>query len=273
MTLVKMKLPVFGSAESEYVPCFKLRRADDETDEQFVKAVEKAATLLLGDITDKEYLSRRAIGGTMPRLNRVFEEMKVHYGERKVREKVLRSVEAKAAKAAGTAAAVQATAQAESRKRKGAEPSKAPRKKVKSGRGSKVAASEEAAESAHGDTGGTQRSAEANQSEASVVRPDVDLMDGWYHSCGACYFSASARGCSTDACVLSGDSSGSSAAEANAASSTSASEEMPTEVDGCSAKTPRADELEAESEERSRGKTVVEPPLVFAATSDEALEG
>lgn len=88
MTLVKMKLLVFGSEDGEYVPCFKLRRAEDETDEEFVEAVEKSATLLLGDISEKEYLSRRAIG------------------ERKVPEKVLRSVEAKAAKAASTAVAL-----------------------------------------------------------------------------------------------------------------------------------------------------------------------
>lgn len=66
------------------------------------------------------------------------------------------------------------------------------------------------------------------------------------------------------------------------AASTSVSEEMSTEVDGRSAKTPQAEELEVESEDRSlelsRAKTVVElphpsAPLVFEAPSDEALEG
>lgn len=114
MSLVKMKLPVFGSEEGEFVPCFKLCRSEDETDEEFVKAIEKGATMLLGEISDKEYLSRRAIGGTMSRLNRVFEEMKVQYGEWKVPDKVIRSIEAKAAKAASATAAQQATVQAES---------------------------------------------------------------------------------------------------------------------------------------------------------------
>ena len=54
---------------------------------------------ILGEISKREYLSHRAIGGTMPQLNQVFEEMKVKYEDRKVPEKILKSVEDKAMKA------------------------------------------------------------------------------------------------------------------------------------------------------------------------------
>lgn len=82
------------------------------------------------------------------------------------------------AKAAGTTVALQAMVQAKSRKRKGAETSKAPGKKVKSGRGSKVATSKEVAESVHVESGDAQQNTEANLSKVSVVRPDVHLMAG-----------------------------------------------------------------------------------------------
>ena len=66
MTLVKMKLPVFGSEDGEFSPCFYIERAADETDEEFIAEVETSASLIIGEISKKEYLSRRVIGGTMP---------------------------------------------------------------------------------------------------------------------------------------------------------------------------------------------------------------
>jgi hypothetical protein len=56
--------------------------------------------LILGEVTDREYLTWRAIGGNMPQLNQVFEEMKVKYGDHKFPKKVLKSIEEKAAKVA-----------------------------------------------------------------------------------------------------------------------------------------------------------------------------
>ena len=44
MTLVRMKLPVFGSTEGEFCPCFYLTRAEDETDEEFVNEVEQSTS-------------------------------------------------------------------------------------------------------------------------------------------------------------------------------------------------------------------------------------
>ena len=149
MTLVRMKLLVFGSAEGEFYSCFYLTRVEDETNEEFVSEVEQSTSKILGEISEREYLSRRAIGGTMPRLNRVFEEMKVKYGDRKVPEKILKSVEDKATKASRSAAAPIALVWAESKKRKEGDAPKAVAKKRKV---VKVAMDsvEEVAESAQG---------------------------------------------------------------------------------------------------------------------------
>ena len=80
---------------------------------------------IIGDIFDREFLTRWAIGGMMPRLNQVFEELGIHHEEHKVPPKVLKSVEEKAKKVA----AKNATTVAESKKRKGAGGPKAISKK------------------------------------------------------------------------------------------------------------------------------------------------
>ena len=46
-----------------------------------------------GEITVKEYLSRRSEGGTMPRLNRIYEELNILNGSRPVPTKVLLDAE------------------------------------------------------------------------------------------------------------------------------------------------------------------------------------
>ena len=51
-------------------PCFGIA---EETFEDFVAAVEQEAREIVGDITDKDFLARRAVAGTMPCLNCVFE--------------------------------------------------------------------------------------------------------------------------------------------------------------------------------------------------------
>jgi hypothetical protein len=84
MKLVKIKLPVFN-----------LERVIDKTDEEFVSTMEKSASMIIGEISDKKYFSHRAIGGTMTWFQ-VFEEMKVKYGDRKTPDKVLKSIEDKA---------------------------------------------------------------------------------------------------------------------------------------------------------------------------------
>lgn len=57
MTLVRMKLPVFGSVEGEFYPCFYLTHMEDETDEEFVSEVERSASKIVGEIFEREYLS------------------------------------------------------------------------------------------------------------------------------------------------------------------------------------------------------------------------
>lgn len=99
MTLVRMKLLVFSSVEGEFCPCFYLTCAEDETNEEFVSEMEQSASKILGEISEREYLSCHAIGGTMPLLNWVFEEMKVKYEDHRVPKKILKSVEDKAVKA------------------------------------------------------------------------------------------------------------------------------------------------------------------------------
>ena len=103
--MVRMKLPVFGNVEGEFGPCFYLTRAEDETDEEFINEVEQSASKILREISKREYLSHHAISGTMPRLNRVFEEMKVKYGDHRVPKKILKSVEDKAVKTSKSAVA------------------------------------------------------------------------------------------------------------------------------------------------------------------------
>lgn len=76
--------------------------------------MENEAIEILGDISEKEYLAHRAIGGNMPRPNRVFEEMDVKYMDHKVPSNILKSIDDKVAKA-GTIK--NDTARAESKKR------------------------------------------------------------------------------------------------------------------------------------------------------------
>jgi hypothetical protein len=80
---------------------------------------------ILGEMSDKEYLARKAIAGTMPCLNRVFEEFGIHHEEHDVPAKVHKSFGDKAKKATTK----NATTVAEAKKRKGTGTSKAITKK------------------------------------------------------------------------------------------------------------------------------------------------
>ena len=65
------------------------------TEDGFVSKVEEAAIGLVGKISEREYTSRMAVAGTMPWLNRVFEEVGIVYREREVPAEVLASIEKK----------------------------------------------------------------------------------------------------------------------------------------------------------------------------------
>ena len=99
------------------------------TEDNFVYEVEEAAVGLVGKISEREYTSRMAVAGTMPQLNQVFEEARIVYRERKVPAEVLASIEKKKKRAFTK----NVTAEAESKKRKGAVVARVSVKKKKSG--------------------------------------------------------------------------------------------------------------------------------------------
>jgi hypothetical protein len=109
-----VNLPIFCEAKGVPFPYFGITLSG-ETPKDFGTTVEEGARKIVGDITDKEFLARRSNAGSMPRLNRVFEELGIHHVEHKVLAKVLKSLEEKAKKAT-TKNATMAT---ESKKRRG----------------------------------------------------------------------------------------------------------------------------------------------------------
>jgi hypothetical protein len=86
-----------------------------EDKKAFAAEVEEGARLIVGKIFDREYLAQKVAGGTMPWLNRVLEELGIHHEEHEVPTEVLTTIEQKRKKAA----AKNAIAAVESKKRKG----------------------------------------------------------------------------------------------------------------------------------------------------------
>ena len=125
--LEQVKVPVFGPEAGIPFPRFGQPLWEGVTEDGFVSEVEEAAIGLVGKISEHEYMSRMAVAGTMPRLNRVFEEVGIIYREREVPAEVVASIEKKKKKTY----AKNVTAEAESKKRKGAAVSRAPMKKEK----------------------------------------------------------------------------------------------------------------------------------------------
>lgn len=95
-------------------PWFGKKLAAEDDSSTLVAGVEEVTEGIVGPMITKEYLSRRSEPGTMPRLNRAFEELGIHYENHKVPEKILASVTKKETKAL----ARNVTAAAESKKRK-----------------------------------------------------------------------------------------------------------------------------------------------------------
>jgi len=125
--LEQVKVPVFGPEAGILFPRFGRSLGEGVTEDGFVSEVEEAAIGLVGKIFEREYMSRRAVAGTMPRLNRVFEEVGIIYRKREVPAEVLASIEKKKKKAF----AKNVTAEAESKKRKGVVVARVPAKKKK----------------------------------------------------------------------------------------------------------------------------------------------
>jgi hypothetical protein len=119
-------LPVFGEGVSVPFPRFGFEK-EGRAAEKLVMSTEAGAHEILSEISNKEYLVRRAFAGTMPRLNRAFEEFGIHHEEHDVPTKVHKFLEDKAKKAATK----NATTAVEAKKRKGAGTSKVISKKQK----------------------------------------------------------------------------------------------------------------------------------------------
>jgi tRNA C32,U32 (ribose-2'-O)-methylase TrmJ len=120
-----VQVPVFGLPEGVPFPRFGRVLLADQDRDALVAGVEEVTRAIVGAMSDKEYLTRRSESGTMPRLNRVFEELGIHHEEHVVPPKVLASIEKKKQKAAAKIA----TVATESKKRKGQAGSKALSKK------------------------------------------------------------------------------------------------------------------------------------------------
>jgi len=74
-TIEMVQVPVFGPPEELPFPRFHAGLPEDETKESFLDCVEVSARRIVGKISEKEYLQRKSTLGTMPRFNRVFEEL------------------------------------------------------------------------------------------------------------------------------------------------------------------------------------------------------
>ena len=99
------------------------------TEDSFISEVEEAAIGLDGKISEREYVSWRAVSDIMPRLNQVFEELGIVYREREVPAEVIASIDKKKKTSVKNA---NVTSEAESKKRKGAAVAQAHAKKKKS---------------------------------------------------------------------------------------------------------------------------------------------
>jgi hypothetical protein len=60
-----VNLPIFGEAEGVPFPHFGIALSEEALDD-FVAAVEQEAREIVGDITDKEFLTQRSIASSMP---------------------------------------------------------------------------------------------------------------------------------------------------------------------------------------------------------------
>ena len=167
--LEMVSVPVFGPEGSILFPRFGRSLGEGVTEDSLVSEVEEAAIGLVGKISEREYTSRRAVSGTMPRLNRVFEELRIIYREREVPAEVLASIDKKKKKAF----AKNVTAEAESKKRKGAAVAQVPAKKKKKTGALVIAASASSAGSASVASAGSE-----DVQSSSVLSVDVRVTSG-----------------------------------------------------------------------------------------------
>jgi len=111
-TIEMVQVPVFGPPKGLPFPRFGAGLPEDETKESFLDRVEVSARRIVGKISEKEYLQRKSVLGTMPRFNRVFEELGIEYEDYVIPPDILLGLEKKKDSSKAVAAA-------EAKKRKG----------------------------------------------------------------------------------------------------------------------------------------------------------
>jgi len=74
MTIEMVNLPVFSEGVGVLFPQFGFQPKEGHAVEKIVKSMEVGVREILDEMSDKEYLARGAIVGTMPHLNHVFVE-------------------------------------------------------------------------------------------------------------------------------------------------------------------------------------------------------
>ena len=68
MTIEMVNLPIFSEGVGVLFPQFGFQPKEGHAVEKIVKSMEVGVREILGEMSDKEYLVRRAIAGTMPVL-------------------------------------------------------------------------------------------------------------------------------------------------------------------------------------------------------------
>ena len=66
MTIEMVNLPVFGEGVRVCFPRFGFKQKEGKVAEDFVKSMEAEAWEIVGEMSDKEYLVRRAITDALP---------------------------------------------------------------------------------------------------------------------------------------------------------------------------------------------------------------
>ena len=83
LTIEMVNLLVFGEGVGVPFPRFGFEKKEGRAMEKLVRSTKAGAHEILGKMSDREYLMGWAITGAMPRLNRVFEEFRIHHEEHK----------------------------------------------------------------------------------------------------------------------------------------------------------------------------------------------
>jgi hypothetical protein len=162
-TIEMVQVPVIGPSEGIPFPRFNRGLPEDETEESFLNRVKASTHRIVGKISKKEYVQRKTTLGTMPRFNRVFEELGIKHDDYVVPLDVLLSLE-KRKDASKTIVAV------ESRKRGGGTTKVlAKKRKAEVAGEALVESSSDCSSAAESNSVGSQRVEEAREEPAAAA--------------------------------------------------------------------------------------------------------